>query len=117
MCNPPRKWNCYLIFINFVTLIHFYSPYSLIVNRLYENLITYSVFLDSGFVLQLNKCHTGTCSGATCYADFALLRSCSASQPHCQVRTENDKEMLNTIENIPYGIQSPVKSSCYIAIR
>ncbi|XP_029695284.1 cell wall protein DAN4 isoform X2 [Takifugu rubripes] len=36
----------------------------------------------------LNKCHTGTCSGATCYADFVLLQSCSASQPHCQLKKE-----------------------------
>lgn len=102
--------------INFITLIHFlYSSYSLIVNRLYENLIIYSLFFF--FVLQLNKCHTGTCSGDTCYADFALLQSCSASQPHCQVRTEKDNEMLDTIENIPNRIQPPLKSSCYIVIR
>lgn len=35
-----------------------------------------------------NKCHKGTCTGKDCYRDFKNLVTCSANQPHCQLKKE-----------------------------
>ncbi|XP_041799149.1 integumentary mucin C.1 isoform X2 [Chelmon rostratus] len=36
-----------------------------------------------------NKCHSGTCTGKTCYKEFAkTVQTCSSSQLHCQLKKE-----------------------------
>ncbi|XP_077431580.1 uncharacterized protein LOC144057642 isoform X3 [Vanacampus margaritifer] len=40
-----------------------------------------------------NKCHQGTCTGATCYTSFSnTLQTCSSTQLHCQL----EKEQVNS---------------------
>ncbi|XP_077577384.1 uncharacterized protein LOC144199543 [Stigmatopora nigra] len=35
-----------------------------------------------------NKCHQGTCTGATCYTSFSVRQTCSSMQYHCQLLKE-----------------------------
>ncbi|XP_044215662.1 keratin-associated protein 29-1 [Thunnus albacares] len=34
------------------------------------------------------KCHSGTCDGTDCYKNFEEFKTCSPSQPHCQLKKE-----------------------------